>query len=225
MHGSGFWGRLGDREREALAAAARSRIFPGGTVLCMQGEPSTDVFILLSGWVKVISVTRDGREILLALLGEGDIVGEIAGYVTGYRTATVQAISTVRSLIAGAGQFEAFLDSHPEAARAHRRIMAEHLRAAHQSQRGKIFTSGPERLASLLLDLAGQHGEMTARGLTTSLPLTQEELASLIGVSRSTVTRALSQWRARHIILTRQRNITILDEPMMQRIAGRKQDQ
>ena len=221
MRGSGFWGLLGERARESLTAVARFRVFPAGTALCIQGEPSTHVFILLSGWVKVISVTSEGREILVALLGEGDVVGEIAGYVTGYRTATVQAIRTVRSLVVGAEQFEAFLDTHLEAARAHRRLMAEHLRAAHESQRGKIVTSGPERLAGLLLDLADQHGEPAGNGLTTSLPLTQEELASLIGASRSTVTRALSHWRTRRIILTRQRNITILDQPMLQRIAGR----
>ena len=112
VHGSGFWQHLPARDREALIAMARSRVFLPGSVLCTEGEPTTHVFILRSGWVKIITVTRDGREMLEALRGEGDVIGEIAGQVTGYRTATVQASGTVHTLIAGARQFEDFLDAH-----------------------------------------------------------------------------------------------------------------
>jgi CRP-like cAMP-binding protein len=167
------------------------------------------VFILLSGWVKIITVADDGREMLAALRGPGAIVGEIA-QVTGYRTATVQAFGSVRALIVGAERFGAFLDSHTPAARAYRHFMTEYQEAANRSQRDLATSSGPRRLAALLLDLDGM-----------DLPLSQEELASLIGSARSTVTRALSDWRSRHIISTRQRPVTILDQPALRRIAGR----
>jgi CRP-like cAMP-binding protein len=221
MHGASFWRLLGDREREAITAAAKSWVFPAGAVLCMEGEPSTHVFILLSGWIKVISVTSEGREILEALCGEGDVVGEIAGQVTGYRTATVRAIGTVQTLIIGAEQFGELLDAYSGAAHAHRRATAEHQRAAYESHRNQILSSGSRRLACLLLDLAEQDGELSGSALTTVLPLSQEELASLIGASRSTVTRALSNWRSRHMIRTHQRHITILDLTKLRRVAGR----
>lgn len=220
MHDSGFWWLLGEGERESLTSVARPRAFADNAILCMEGEPSTHVFILLSGWVKVITVTDEGRENLAALRGEGDIVGEIA-QITGYRTATVRAIATVRTLIIGAEQFGVFLDAHAEAARVYRRIMAEYQRSAHESQRSKALSSGSRRLACLLLDLAEQYGERTNGGLTTALPLSQEELASLIGSSRATVTRALSDWRSRRMIATHQRHVTILDEATLRRIAGR----
>jgi CRP-like cAMP-binding protein len=206
---SGFWGLLGDGERESLKSASRSRTFSDGALLCLQGEPTTHVFILLSGWVKIITVADDGREMLAALRGPGAIVGEIA-QVTGYRTATVQAFGSVRALIVGAERFEAFLDSHIPAARAYRHFMTEYQLAVNSSQRDLATSSGPRRLAALLLDLDGM-----------DLPLSQEELASLIGSARSTVTRALSDWRSRHIISTRQRPVTILDQPALRRIAGR----
>lgn len=193
---------------------ARSRVFPAGSVLCTEGEPTTHVFILLSGWVKIITVTRDGREILEALRREGDIIGEMSGQLAGYRTATVQAFGSVRVLIAGARQFEDFLDAHPGAAGAHRRAMAGRLGAAHGQQRAQAMATGAQRLAGLLLDLFDQAGKKTP-------PLSQEELASLIRGSRSTVTRALRQWRSRHIIGTDQRRIEILDRVTLVRIAGR----
>lgn len=220
MRESGFWGLLGARERESLTAAARPRVFAGDAILCHEGEPSTHVFIVLSGWVKVITVTGEGREMLAALRGEGDIVGDIA-QVTGFRTATLQALGTVRTLIVGAERFGRFLDAHVEAARAYRRVMAEYQRAAHSSQRSKSTASGPRRLADLLLDLAERHGYRTEEGLRTALPLSQEELASLIGSSRSTVTRALSNWRVRNVITTHPRHITILDQAALRCIAGR----
>jgi CRP-like cAMP-binding protein len=176
---------------------------------------------LLSGWVKAITVTRDGREVLEALRGDGEVIGEIAGQVTGYRTATVQAIGTVRALIVSARQFGDFLDHHPGAAKAHRQAVAERERAANELQRGYALLSGAQRLAGLLLDLTDRQGVVDRDTATTPLPLSQEELASLIGASRSTVTRALHEWRSRRIIGTDQRHIEILDRTRLQRIANR----
>lgn len=221
MHGPGFWELLDKEDREGLISAARSRLFPAGIALCMEGEPTTHVFILLSGWVKVITVTRDGREILEAVRGEGDVIGEIAGQVTGYRTATVRAIGTVRALIVGTRRFEGFLEAHPRAAQAYRQAMTEQLRVAYEQQRNHACLSGAQRLAGLLLDLAEQQNRVNRHSVTMPLPLSQEELASLIGASRSTVTRALHEWRSRYVIGTDQRHIEILDQTRLLRIAGR----
>jgi CRP/FNR family transcriptional regulator, cyclic AMP receptor protein len=218
VHESDFLGLLTGGDHEALLAAGRPRAYKAGTVLCMEGEPSTHVFILVSGWVKVITVTRDGRELLEALRGTGDVIGEIAGQVTGYRTATIRAIGTVRALIVGTEQFGEFLDTHPGAAQAHRRVMADQQRIAHEARRSHILASGPQRLACLLLDLVARYSDSA---LAAPLPLSQEEIASLIGASRSTVTRALHDWRSRKIIRTSQRHITILDHAQLLRIAGR----
>ena len=67
MRESGFWGLLGDGERKSLQSASRSRTFSDGALLCLEGEPTTHVFILLSGWVKIITVAADGREMKAAL--------------------------------------------------------------------------------------------------------------------------------------------------------------
>jgi CRP/FNR family cyclic AMP-dependent transcriptional regulator len=190
-------------------------------VLCMEGDPTTHLFILLSGWVKVTNVTRDGREILVALYGGGSVFGEIAGRVTGYRTATVRAIGPVRVLVIGAERFEDFLDAHPAVARAYRQAIAQGQQAAYEYQRNQSQSSGAQRLACLLLDLAGQEGTPAPDRGEIASQLSQEELASLISASRSTVTRALREWRSRRIISTDQRRIEILDRMRLARIAGR----
>jgi CRP/FNR family transcriptional regulator len=84
--------------------------------------------------------------------------------------------------------------------------------------RTRSVTSGAQRLAGLLLELADwRDSEVRA-----AMPLTQEELASLTGASRATVTRALSNWRQRGIIRTSQRDITITDLVALRKIAGQQ---
>jgi CRP-like cAMP-binding protein len=215
-----FWRMLGGADQAGLAAQARQQVFTDGTTLCVEGEPSTHVFVLTSGWVKVSSVTSDGRDMLLAVRGAGEVLGEVAGEVTGYRTATVRAAGRVTTLIIGSDRFEVFLDSHPAAARAYRHAMAERHRATDEAQRSRAMTSGSHRLARLLLDVADLHVDDTGAGPGT-VPLSQDELASLIGASRATVTRALSEWRSRGIVRTlQQRRVTVVDRAALERIAG-----
>ena len=216
----GFWDLLADTEQSVLSGLGRMSVFPPGATLCVEGEPATHVFILLAGWVKVLSVTIQGQELVLALRGPGDIVGEVAGEATGYRTATVQATGTVRALIVGHDKFSSFLDSYLGASHAFRRVAMQRWSETAAMLRRRSVASGAQRLAFLLLDLAGQHGSGTAGGIYVAMPLSQEELASLAGTSRATVTRALGNWRQRGFIRTGQRRITIMDLAALRQIAG-----
>ena len=157
---------------------------------------------------------------VLALRGHGDIVGEVAGESTGYRIATVQAIDTVQSLIVAHDKFSSFLDSHPGADRAYRRVITQRWTDAAELLRNRWRTNGAQRLAGLLLDLADRRGAGNEHRIVIEMPLSQDEIASLIGASRATVTRALSDWRRRGLISTSPRHVTIVDVKVLRRIAG-----
>jgi CRP/FNR family transcriptional regulator, cyclic AMP receptor protein len=218
LHGTGsaqgFWARLTNDERAVLTGLGRTAVYPPGAVMCVEGDPATHVFVLVNGWVKIVGVTSDGHELTLALRGGGDTVGEVAGETSGYRTATVQAIGTVRALVVPYDKFSAFLDGHDGADRAYRRMVTRRWNEAESRLRIRSVTSGAQRLAGLLLELADQRD--------SEVILTQEELASLTGASRATVTRALSNWRQRGIIRTGQRDITITDLAALRKIAGQQ---
>jgi CRP-like cAMP-binding protein len=219
LHGTGpaqgFWPLLSDDERTVLVGLGRTTVYPPGAVLCVEGDPNTHVFVLVDGWVKIVGVTSDGHELTLALRGRGDTVGEMAGETTGYRTATVQAVGTVRALIVPYERFRSFLDAHDGADRAYRRMVTRRWTDAESMLRARSVTSGAQRLAGLLLELADSE-------LRTVMTLTQEELASLTGASRATVTRALSNWRRRGIIRSGQRDIIITDLGALRKIAGQQ---
>jgi CRP/FNR family transcriptional regulator, cyclic AMP receptor protein len=196
--------------------------YPAGATLCLEGDPATQVFVLLTGWVKILSSTKDGREIVLALRGNGDIVGETAGETTGHRNATIRAVDAVCVLTVGYDRFGSFLEAHPGANRAYRRVVTRKFNDTDAILRGRTGTSGSQRLARVLLDLGDRCGQSVNGGIYLVLPLTQDELASLAGTSRATVTRALSNWRGRGFILTTQRHITIIDLGALRRVAGRQ---
>jgi CRP/FNR family transcriptional regulator, cyclic AMP receptor protein len=216
----GFWGLLSAPERALLAAAGRDSVFPAGSTICVQGDPATHLFILVSGWVKVVSVTREGQQTVLALRGNGDVVGELAGEVTGYRTATIYAIDRVESVTVPHDRFYAFLDEHLSAGRAYRHMITQRWSDTAESLRAQATCTGAQRLARLLLVLARQHGVGDGHRVVIDLPLSQTELASLVSASRATVTRAFSDWRRRHLVETSQRHVTIIDVPSLRRIAA-----
>jgi len=215
-----FWYLLTDIERSALSSLGRFTVFPPGATMCVEGEPATHVFVVETGWVKVLSVTSDGHELLLALRGYGDVVGEFAGGADGYRTATVRAIDLVRSLIVAYEKFTSFLDSHPGAGGAYRQVVTRGWRDTAAILRSRTGTSGQQRLAALLMDLALRHGFQAPDAVEIEMPLTQEELASLAGASRATVTRAFSDWRHRGLIRTGQRHIAIINLDKLSKIAN-----
>lgn len=217
----GFWNLLSGDEQEALSGLGMRRDYTPSANICLEGDPATQVFVLLAGWVKILSTTKDGQQIVLALRGDGDIVGEIGGE-TGRRVATIKAIDTVKALIVRYDRFRSFLDANRGAGQAYRSVVTQRWNDADTILRSRTGTSGAQRLAALLLDFANRRDHGVDGVIHLVLPLTQEELASLAGTSRATVTRALSNWRKRGFVLTAQRHITIIDLKGLRQAAGQQ---
>jgi CRP/FNR family cyclic AMP-dependent transcriptional regulator len=216
----GFWSLLDEAERDSLMDCGRGSVFRPGDTMCVEGEPGTHVFVIVSGWVKIVSVTADGREMVLGLRGYGDVVGELAGDGAGYRTATVQALTVVQAIIVPFARFSAYLDAHQGAARAYRRMVTQRWGDAAAMLRSRSVHTGPQRIARLLLDLAERHGNANGDEIVVAVPLSQTELASLAGASRATVTRAFAGWRRRGLVDTGRRQVTITSVSAFRRVAG-----
>ncbi|HEY2241555.1 MAG TPA: Crp/Fnr family transcriptional regulator [Streptosporangiaceae bacterium] len=218
-----FWEQLGPPDQERLVAAGRIAQFGAGTTICRQGDPATHLYVVISGLIKIMTNSRDGQQSVQALRGSGDVVGELAGELTGHRTASMVAVTEVQAVVVGHEKFLAFLDRHLPAAHAYRKMITRRFSETADSLYAQYTTNGAQRLAQLLLDLAEKYGEPAGPGpaLVLALPLSQDELASLVSTSRATVTRALHDWRGRGLIQTRTRRITITDPATLRRLGGR----
>lgn len=221
---SGFWSALGETERATLRSAARPRHFAARMPLCYQGDESDHILIIEAGWAKVTVTSADGTEVVLAVRGPGDLVGE--GVLLGrrHRSASVTALGPVRTLVIPAGRFSAFLDQHPQAWRLVSSTVVHRLDDADRRLQAHASADGAQRLALLLLylaelseryDLPGPHGAIAIKP-----PLSQEELGSWVDTSRETVARALKLWRRAGIVRTGWRRITVVDRPGLQVYAG-----
>jgi CRP/FNR family transcriptional regulator, cyclic AMP receptor protein len=216
----GFWWLLTASEQADLSAAGQIRVYKPRSILCNEGDLATHLFVLVAGSVKIISVTANGDRQVVALRGHGDVIGEISGETTGQRTATIQAIDSVHALIVGYERFGKFLESHPIAARIYVRVMIRRWGEAAEILSTLLVTTGTQRLAGLLVQLAGWHGNGTNGEIV--IPLSQEDLAGLASTSRTTVTRAFRNWRRRGFISTGQRRTIILDQQALERVAGQQ---
>ena len=218
--GQGFWPLLTPDERRALSELGSAKKYQPGATVCVQGDPATHVFVLVDGWVKVLSVTDEGDETVVALRGDGDVVGETSGETTGRRNATIKAITVVDALVIVFEAFTRFLDTNRGPDRAFRRMMTRRMADTDMLLRLRAVTVGAQRLARLLVELAGRFGHGEDGAIEIALPLSQEELASLAGTSRATVTRALKDWRQRGLIRTRQRHIIVTNLTGLKQCAG-----
>ena len=210
-----FWNALADPEREALAAAGVEEFFRAGAVLCRAGDDTSQVMIIDSGWVKVsVRAGAGAEEKILAVRGQGDVVGERAALTTQVRSATVTALDEVSAMVVPAERFAEFLRGHPRAAEVLERQVTER----RDEDRIRLFPgerAGAERrLAWLLFDLAQRRGgyQHTSAAVFT-LPMSQAELAEWAGTSADAVSRFLRSWRDRGIIARseRSRRLTVID--------------
>ena len=196
---------LAEDDRAALLRLGTARAYPAGATLISEGSRDTDIYLLLTGSCKVLGDTVDGRTVLVSVRTAGEIVGELAALDDRPRSATVETLVPLRARVICRAAFERYMAGRPAAARAvHTAVVTELRRAT----RHRILVGAAPvvtRLAAVL-DLP-----VSAFGDSFEVPLSQPELASLIGVSEPSLQRALTTLRAQRIVQTRYRKIRVLD--------------
>ena len=211
---------LDGSDRAALLEIASSRTYDAGQVVVRQGEWVRNVHVLLDGRVTVVRTTPQGREVLLALRGPGDTLGELSALDPAPRAATVTTLEGVSSLVVPDGQFAAFLAERPVAMQAMLQLLARRLR---ESDRRLVDMRAQEaltRLARHLLELGARYGVASARGLELDVPLSQQQIADWIGVSREAVSAGLRQLREQGAVDTGRMRITLLDVDRLRSVAA-----
>ncbi len=215
-----FLASLSDEEAAGLRSRAVTRRFRRGATLMHQGEAPGRVLVIEEGRAKVTAVTEDGRELVLAFSGPGDLLGELSAMGGSPRVATVRALEPLSALAIASGEFEAFLDANPRVALVILRVVIARLRAADRQHVEFAAYQTVTRVARRLVELAERYGEEVPEGVRITLPISQEELAGWAGASREAITKALRDLRAVGLIETRRRHIVVLDPEELGQMAG-----
>ena len=208
---SGFLGSLNAQERRALLRRGRRRRYRSGTALFREGERSGEVWVVLSGRVKISSFADEGQEVVITLRGSGELLGEDSFIDGEPHMATGTALGPVEALAVSTEAFTEFLGESPHAGQVLLRTGYRRLREATRWKvaLGPLDTTG--RVALRLVALADQYGEASGSRVRIQLSLSQEELAGWVGASREAVSKALRALRERGWIETHRRSITILN--------------
>ena len=204
-----------------LTRSLRRRTFQRGEVIFHQGDPGDTLHLMQKGRIKIVLPAESGDEVLLAILGPGNCFGELALLDGETRSATVVAIEPVETLTLGRNDFMAFVRANPETAERLMINLAHIIRKVNEDVADLAFLDLPGRLAKKLLDLAHDHGQPMpgGDGVEISVPLTQEELAGMVGATRPSVNKVLGWYEDQGAIQRRGRKIAIFKpEALRQRV-------
>ena len=201
--------------REALV---EKHILKGQT-LFHEGEPGDRLYVILDGKVKLGHTSPDGRESLMAILGPGEMFGELSLFDPGKRAATATALTDASVLELSNEQLMPWLAGRPEVAAALLQALARRLRRTNEAMADLVFSDVPGRVAKALMDLGEKFGTVTPEGLLVTHDMTQEEIAQLVGASRETVNKALADFTQRGWLRLESRQVVILDIERLRRRA------
>jgi len=209
-----------DREQtRVLQASLTPLALARGEVIFQEGEPGDRLYLIERGKIKLGRRSNDGRENLLAVLGPGEIFGELSLFDPGPRTATATVVADARVQELGHQDLIAWLQANPAVAKHLLQALARRLRRTNEALADLVFSDVPGRVAKALLDLSTRFGEPVDDGLRVAHDLTQEELAQLVGASRETVNKALADFAARGWVRREGRAVVLLDVDRLERRA------
>jgi CRP-like cAMP-binding protein len=211
---------LDDDAAAALRAKMQEVRISRGHTLFDEGDPGDRLYVVTDGKIKLGRTSPDGRENLLAVLGEGEMFGELSLFDPGPRTATATAVTDATLAALSHDDLQPWLTGRPEVAAQLLGALARRLRRTNEAMADLVFSDVPGRVAKRLLDLANRFGVETDDGLRVTHDLTQEELAQLVGASRETVNKALADFASRGFLRLEGRAVVILDLERLTRRAG-----
>ena len=215
-----FLAHLRAEEVADLRSRAVRRQFARGATIMHQSEQPGRVLVIERGHAKVTATTENGKEIVLAFRGPGDLLGEVSALGGEPRSAAVRALEPVDAMALAVSDFDSFLEAHPRVALVILRVVIARLREADRQKVEFAAYQTLGRIARRLLELADRFGEPCADGLRISLRISQEELAAWAGASREAASKALRDLREMGLIETGRHHVTVRDLDALRRLAA-----
>lgn len=204
-----FLDSLTPAESAALESRGIRRTYARGHALFHEHGAADRVLVLLSGFVKLSRLSEDGREVILAIRGPGDLIGEQSAVDGQPRSATATALDQVTALVLPGRDFVGLLEREPRIALVVLRMLSTRLREADVGRMELSLQDTTARVAARILELSKRFGDDAGAGVEIHLPISQEELAGWTGCSRDSVVKALQVMRSLGWIETGRRRITV----------------
>lgn len=191
---------LDERGLSDLEALVLTKHYPKEALILGHDEPGDALYIILEGRAKAVLLGESGREMILYVFRPGDFFGEMSLLDNEPRSATVQASEDTTVLVLRREAFHRHIEQYPATALSILREMSARLRRADEVIGSLALLDVYGRVARLLRELAERDGEEVDEGVLIRERPTQQDIAAMIGTSRETVSRALSDFARRGFV-------------------------
>ena len=189
---------LSEQQMTEIRARLHRKAFPAGSHVITADQSAEAIYIVLSGSVKISLPNVDGSQVTFAILGPGQIVGEMSVLDDAYRSANVVTLEKTTLFWMDRGYFQSCLKTMPQLTHNLMRELTSRLRQANRQIEALASLDVASRVARQLVAFARQYGEKTSEGdLRISLPLTQSDVADIVGATREHVNRVIVTFKRR----------------------------
>lgn len=200
---------LDDADLDSLIAVATRRKFSKDSVIFFEHDPGDSLFMILSGRVKVTILSDDGREIILSVLGDKDFFGEMSLLDNEPRSATAIAMEDTEVVILHQKEFLSIVERRPRILVLLLAVLSSRLMKANHQIGSLALLDVYGRVASVLLDMAKESGVRLKDGRVCFRRPTHQEIANMIGATRETVSRMISDLHRQGYIEISGKNVII----------------
>ena len=174
----------------------------------------------MSGRIKISTLSESGKEVVLNILGPGEMFGEIALIDGRERTADAGAMAASELLVIQRRDFMPFLERRPDVSARLLVVLCERIRWVSDLYEDAVFLDLPARLSKHLLRLAKTYGEPVPNGVMISLKLSQQELGNLMGTTRESINKQMRKWTEAGIVQVDHGYVVILRPVELEKLAG-----
>ena len=202
---------LSDEEFRELETIFQPRAYRKNQVIFVEEETGEYMYVVIAGKVKASKTSATGKETLLAIHQPGDFFGEMSLLDGKTSPATVSAIEDCKIAIISRADFQRLLMCNERVVSQIIQVLCSRLRSVWNQVQSLSYSNADSRIRAGVLQLARRHGINDARGILINLKITHDELAKMVGTSRETVTRTLTDLQKQGIIKMADRRIIVCD--------------
>jgi CRP/FNR family transcriptional regulator, cyclic AMP receptor protein len=205
----------------ALDSVKFTGLYPKGSLLFVEGEDPRGIFILCSGRAKLTTSSTEGKTLIVKIAEPGEVLGASATILGKPYEVSAETIEPSQLNFIKRDDFLKFLGTHADACMHTAQQLSEKYHSAQREIRSLgLSQTTSEKLARLLLDWCDRTGEETTRGMRLKVLLTHEEIAQMIGTTRETVTRLLSDFKRKKIIDVKGSSMFVMNKPQLEHMVS-----
>jgi CRP-like cAMP-binding protein len=201
--------RLTPTQAARLESRAKARKFARGDLIYLPADRSDCVLLVVTGRIKIYHLTGEGKQALLALIDPGELFGELSLLGPDSRDEFAAAMEPSTIVLIPSEDLQQLMQEHPGVSLGVNRLLGMRRQRIERRLKSLLFRSNRERLVHLLLELAEKYGRTTQEGVVLGIRLSHQDLASIIGSTRETVTVVLGELQDEGALIVRRRQIVV----------------